>query len=467
MAFTLGPGTDCLAEDDGAVALAQPHLALAQQVDRDRGELHRQVLDARLADQLAQRVHEPVAAEQRRLAEAMEEKGALTTRFNWDFVTQPDASDNRAEAAGLGVAILGSLYMMLVVLVLSVPIGVVAAKNTSASVGFMPARRGLADVVQQRGQAQDEVGPGHVAALEVDRLLEDGERVLVDVLVVVVLVDLQPQRGDLGQHVLRQPGVDEQPQTGAGRVGQEELDELVPHPLGGHDLDRRGALEGWEATAQQRFERLLRETGVLAGVIIGARETGRSAREGDEHDAIEPVLRLVVAPRGEASGHITWPLTPLATTAGRGMLAGLKLLLDAHALFTGPPSHRLPSILAESRAAQADVSSRLSGQVLASLHELLRGLDAAAPQRIRALAAHRPQHLYEGVLTVLLRLIFILVGAAVGAIFATLTELILIRPLYERHIEQVLVTVGLSFAAAALSLVRAGQRLPVPRGKCP
>lgn len=44
----------------------------------------------------------------------------------------------------------------------------------------------------------------------------------------------------------------------------------------------------------------------------------------------------------------------------------------------------------------------------------------------------------------------ILVGAVVGAVFATLTELILIRPLYERHIEQVLVTVGLSFAAVAL-----------------
>ncbi|WP_448390524.1 branched-chain amino acid ABC transporter permease [Microbacterium aurum] len=47
-------------------------------------------------------------------------------------------------------------------------------------------------------------------------------------------------------------------------------------------------------------------------------------------------------------------------------------------------------------------------------------------------------------------LVSILVGAAVGAIFATLTELILIRPLYERRIEQVLVTVGLSFAAVAL-----------------
>ena len=44
----------------------------------------------------------------------------------------------------------------------------------------------------------------------------------------------------------------------------------------------------------------------------------------------------------------------------------------------------------------------------------------------------------------------IAVGAIVGAVFATLTELVLIRPLYERHIEQVLVTVGLSLAAVAL-----------------
>jgi len=42
------------------------------------------------------------------------------------------------------------------------------------------------------------------------------------------------------------------------------------------------------------------------------------------------------------------------------------------------------------------------------------------------------------------------VGAVVGAAFAAATELVLIRPLYERHIEQVLVTVGLSFAAVAL-----------------
>jgi branched-chain amino acid transport system permease protein len=47
-------------------------------------------------------------------------------------------------------------------------------------------------------------------------------------------------------------------------------------------------------------------------------------------------------------------------------------------------------------------------------------------------------------------LLSVLAGALAGAVFAALTELILIRPLYERHIEQVLVTVGLSFAAIAL-----------------
>ena len=44
----------------------------------------------------------------------------------------------------------------------------------------------------------------------------------------------------------------------------------------------------------------------------------------------------------------------------------------------------------------------------------------------------------------------VLLGAVVGAVFAALTELLLIRKLYERHIEQVLVTVGLALASVAL-----------------
>ncbi|MBO0703128.1 MAG: branched-chain amino acid ABC transporter permease [Candidatus Dormibacteraeota bacterium] len=43
-----------------------------------------------------------------------------------------------------------------------------------------------------------------------------------------------------------------------------------------------------------------------------------------------------------------------------------------------------------------------------------------------------------------------LVGAAAGAVVATATELLLVRRLYRRHIEQALVTVGLALAAVAL-----------------
>jgi branched-chain amino acid transport system permease protein len=43
-----------------------------------------------------------------------------------------------------------------------------------------------------------------------------------------------------------------------------------------------------------------------------------------------------------------------------------------------------------------------------------------------------------------------LVALVVGGVFAALVELVLIRPLYRRHIEQVLVTVGLGLATTAL-----------------
>ncbi|QFQ87212.1 phosphate ABC transporter permease PstA [Paracoccus kondratievae] len=64
---------------------------------------------------------------QLQLADALKAQGMLATKWNWSFLTSPDASDQRPEAAGVGIAILGSLYMMLVVLVLAVPIGVAAS----------------------------------------------------------------------------------------------------------------------------------------------------------------------------------------------------------------------------------------------------------------------------------------------------------------------------------------------------
>ena len=68
-----------------------------------------------------------VSPVQLELAQAMRDAGLLALKFNPGFIFSPDASELRPEAAGLGVAILGSLYMMLIVLVLSLPIGVAAS----------------------------------------------------------------------------------------------------------------------------------------------------------------------------------------------------------------------------------------------------------------------------------------------------------------------------------------------------
>src|SRR5258705_13721034 len=104
---------------------------------------------------------------------------------------------------------------------------------------------------------------------------------------------------------------------------------LVRLEGGGVDPDQRGAVDGWEATPHQRFERLLRETGVFAGLLVSEKKQAQ-----DDEDRYSPELRLIYAPRGETSGHLTFPLRELGTVAGRPMLGGLKLLLDSFPLFS-------------------------------------------------------------------------------------------------------------------------------------
>ena len=53
--------------------------------------------------------------------------GVVEKRFNLAFIIGADASDQRPEAAGIGVSMMGSLFMMLVVLTLALPIGVAAS----------------------------------------------------------------------------------------------------------------------------------------------------------------------------------------------------------------------------------------------------------------------------------------------------------------------------------------------------
>jgi hypothetical protein len=162
------------------------------------------------------------------------------------------------------------------------------------------------------------------------------------------------------------------------------LDEIVTAD------DRR-----WQATPHARFERLLRETKVPIGLLSNGTH-----------------LRLVYAPRGETAGHLTFPVQAMTEVAGRPIFSALHMLLCAERLFTLPDKQRLPAILAESRKYQNTVSTELAKQVLAALYELLRGFQAADDLRkgelLRAVLERDPDQVYAGLLTVLLRLVFLL-----------------------------------------------------------
>ena len=171
---------------------------------------------------------------------------------------------------------------------------------------------------------------------------------------------------------------------------------LIREEEPGSDFDKPpDGEDGWNASRHARFERLLRETGIPIGLLCNAK-----------------CVRLIYAPKGESSGYLTFDFSQMAQPAGGPILAAFDMLLSAETLFTGAEEASLPALLARSREAQAEVSNKLSRQVLGALYELLRGFVAAdartGESRIQDLARERPDSLYGGLITALMRLVFVL-----------------------------------------------------------
>jgi len=61
------------------------------------------------------------------IVDQLTEAGIIKSTFNWNFITGSDSGVDNPGGAGIGVSLVGSLFMMLVVLVLSLPIGVAAS----------------------------------------------------------------------------------------------------------------------------------------------------------------------------------------------------------------------------------------------------------------------------------------------------------------------------------------------------
>ncbi len=150
-----------------------------------------------------------------------------------------------------------------------------------------------------------------------------------------------------------------------------------------------------ETSAHGRMERLLRQTGVSAGLLFNGR-----------------VIRLISAPYGESSGWLDFRVADMLQTAGRPISTALRLLLSEQRLLTLPSTQRLIALLEDSRKFQNEVSERLAEQVLHALYELLRGFqaahDASKGNLLRDALAEHPDEVYRALLTMLLRLVFLL-----------------------------------------------------------
>ncbi len=164
----------------------------------------------------------------------------------------------------------------------------------------------------------------------------------------------------------------------------------------GEDLDRIARRPGSaEASPHGRMERLLRHTGVAAGLLFNGR-----------------TIRLLSAPRGESSGWLDFRVADMVQAMGRPISTALRLLRRESRLLTMERGKRLPALLEESRKYQNEVSEKLAEQVLHALYELLRGFQAAQDvskgELLRHTLAEDPDEVYRGLLTVLLRLVFVL-----------------------------------------------------------
>jgi len=152
---------------------------------------------------------------------------------------------------------------------------------------------------------------------------------------------------------------------------------------------------GLEASPHGRMERLLRRTGVPAGLLFNG-----------------TVIRLVSAPHGESSGWLDFAVADMVQAAGRPISTALRLLLSERRLLALPRDQRLAALLADSRKFQNEVSEQLAEQVLHALYELLRGFEAAheasGGELLRTPLTEHPDEVYRALLTVILRMVFLL-----------------------------------------------------------
>jgi hypothetical protein len=161
-------------------------------------------------------------------------------------------------------------------------------------------------------------------------------------------------------------------------------------------LDERLAGARWAASPLDRMADMLRGVGVRLGLVTnGERWT------------------LVDAPRGQTSGFATWEAG--IWLEERSTLNAFVTLLGAHRFFSVPETDTLEALLAESANAQQEVTDQLGRQVRAAVEMLVDAFSRADRERGgRLLGDLDPRALYQGALTTMMRLVFLLAAEERG-----------------------------------------------------
>lgn len=194
----------------------------------------------------------------------------------------------------------------------------------------------------------------------------------------------------------------------------------------GLDLDAKENTTGaWFYEPTAKFERLLRASRVPVGLLFN----GVS-------------VRLLFAPHGESTGHLTFRFADLVTASGRPLFDAMVMLLHARRLFGVLPEHQLPALLEQSRRRQANVTEALAEQVFEALTILLAGFEGAAERdgtkSLDDAFARGEDHVYGGLLSTLLRLVFVLYAEDRGLLPVDqepYAEDLSVKALYEQLLE--------------------------------
>jgi hypothetical protein len=158
----------------------------------------------------------------------------------------------------------------------------------------------------------------------------------------------------------------------------------------GAPLDERPGGAIWAASPIDRLEELCRATGVRLGLLTNGQ-----------------MWTLVDAPVGGVSGTASWDSE--LWLEERSTLDAFTTLLGARRFFTVPESETLEALLGESANAEAEVTDQLGRQVRAAVELLVDAWSKINRERRgRLFADLQYAEVYEGAVTVLMRLVFLL-----------------------------------------------------------